>query len=277
MDSANASQSALDVLRTVEFKLGLKGYNVDEVDEFLERAAVEAEHLKDQLRQQQLQLRQAAERINQLEAERRAAPVNALPPPAPEPVAAPVAAPVPAAVSSLGTGAGAEQVTRMIGLAQQFVDQTQHAAEARARELTVAAQDKAREIVADAQNRAQDEVTRLNGLKQRLSEDVERLARQVDTERSRLRSQLTEFLRWVEETLQSPATSNAPSALERPIEAPLREIAPLAPEPLAAAPFIQPVPSAPVAPSATMPPPAPARSAPAPMGQVLSFDSDDRT
>jgi DivIVA domain-containing protein len=46
MDSPNTPQQALEVLRTVEFKLGLKGYNVDEVDEFLERAAVEAEHLR---------------------------------------------------------------------------------------------------------------------------------------------------------------------------------------------------------------------------------------
>jgi len=73
MDSPNTPQQALEVLRTVEFKLGLKGYNVDEVDEFLERAAVEAEHLKEQLRQQQQQLRQAAERINQLDGDRRGA------------------------------------------------------------------------------------------------------------------------------------------------------------------------------------------------------------
>ncbi len=273
MDSANSSQSALDVLHTVEFKLGLKGYNVDEVDDFLERAAVEAGHLKDQLRQQQLQLRQAAERINQLESERRAAAAAPVTAAAPATVVAESAAPAPAVAASVAVGA--EQVTRMIGLAQKFVDQTQQEAEARARELTVAAQDKAREIVADAQNRAQDEVTRLNGLKQRLSEDVERLVRQVDAERSRLRSQLTEFLRWVEENLQSPLTSSTPSAPERPVELPRDS----AVAPTFVAPPVTQIsspPSTPMASSSVAPPPAPARNAPSAMGQILNFDGEER-
>ncbi len=61
----------------------------------------------------------------------------------------------------------------MIAMAQQFIDQAQQEAEVRAREMTVAAQERAREIVAEARSRAEDEVTRLNGLKQRLSEDVD--------------------------------------------------------------------------------------------------------
>lgn len=259
MDSSNAPQSALDVLRTVEFKMGLKGYNVDEVDEFLERAAVEAEHLKDQLRQQQQQLRQAAERISQLEAERRApvatpAPAAApIPAPAPAPVAA--VAPAPAVAST----AGAEQVTRMITMAQEFVDQTQREAETRARELTLAAQEKAREIVSEAQNRAQDEVTRLNGLKQRLSEDVEKLARQVDIERNRLRTQLQEFLQWVEDNVK-PASAlsapEAPSLTSAPAEV-LRLETPQAESPR----------------PATPPPAAPPAAT---IGQVLHFDTDER-
>ena len=64
----------------MEFRLGLKGYNVDEVDEYLEKAAVEAEGLHEQLRQMTERLRQASERIAQLEAERRQ------PPPSPAPV-----------------------------------------------------------------------------------------------------------------------------------------------------------------------------------------------
>ena len=60
MDSPDTARSALDAIDTVAFKVGLKGYNVDEVDEFLERVSVEARQLKDQLQQQRLQLRQAA-------------------------------------------------------------------------------------------------------------------------------------------------------------------------------------------------------------------------
>ena len=43
MDNSQAPASILDTLRTVEFRLGLKGYNVDEVDEYLDKAAQEAE------------------------------------------------------------------------------------------------------------------------------------------------------------------------------------------------------------------------------------------
>ena len=69
MDSPQPTQSTLETLRTVEFRLGLKGYNVDEVDEYLEKAAVEAEALHEQLRQMADRLRQASERIAQLERE----------------------------------------------------------------------------------------------------------------------------------------------------------------------------------------------------------------
>ncbi|MDE2282806.1 MAG: DivIVA domain-containing protein, partial [Actinomycetales bacterium] len=164
MDSTDNARSALDSIDTVAFKVGLKGYNVDEVDEFLERLSGEARQLKDQLQQQRQQLRQAAERINQLEASRSSAPPVA---PAPAP------APAPARIAPSVVGAGAEQVTSMIAMAQQFIEHAQREAEEKSRELTVAAQERARQIVTEARSRAEDEVNRLNGLKQRLSEDVE--------------------------------------------------------------------------------------------------------
>ena len=73
MDNSQAPASILDTLRTVEFRLGLKGYNVDEVDEYLDRAAQEAEGLQEHVRQLNERLRQASERISQLEREKRAA------------------------------------------------------------------------------------------------------------------------------------------------------------------------------------------------------------
>ena len=76
MDNAQAPSSILDTLRTVEFRLGLKGYNVDEVDEYLDRAAQEAEGLQEHVRQLNERLRQASERIAQLEREKRAAPAR---------------------------------------------------------------------------------------------------------------------------------------------------------------------------------------------------------
>ena len=43
MESTDTPRSALDEIKTVAFKQGLRGYVVDEVDEFLDRAAAEQE------------------------------------------------------------------------------------------------------------------------------------------------------------------------------------------------------------------------------------------
>jgi cell division initiation protein len=257
MDSSNVP-SALDTIDTVAFKVGIKGYNVDEVDEFLERVSLEARQLKDQLQQMRQQLRLGAERINQLESG-RTSPTTTGPTPL-----APAPAPAPAPVARIVTSdSGPEQVTALIVLAQQFIEQTQHEAEEQARNLTVAAQERAREIIGEARSRAEDEVNRLNGLKQRLSEDVDLLTRQLDIERTRLSAALAEFSRWVESSLQVGGAPRAtPSAST----------------------------SRPTAPTPTQghtPSPAPPRVATAPpatgqqqtIGQVLNFDqpaSDER-
>jgi DivIVA domain-containing protein len=248
MDSSDNALSALDAIDTVAFKVGLKGYNVDEVDEFLERLSVETRQLKDQLHQQRQQLRQAAERINQLDSGR----VTATGPTA-------AVAPAPPAVRSVTSKAGAEQVTAMIVMAQQFIEQAQQEAETKAREMTVAAQERAREIVAEARSRAEDEVNRLNGLKQRLSEDVDTLARQLEAERTRLSVALAEFLHWVDSSLQVGGTGQrqaggAPSHLNTV----QNQTAPSAPPP--------PVETPP-------PPPLPPQQA---AGQVLNFEQPSR-
>ena len=247
MDSSDTTTSALDVIDTVAFKINVRGYNVDEVDEFLERLSVEVHQLKELVQQQRQQLRQAGERINQLDSRAGAAPAPA---PAPAPVvAAPAPVPAPAAPRNI-TVTGAEQVTAMIVMAQQFIEQAQQEAEDKAREMTTGAQERAREIVAEARSRAEDEVNRLNGLKQRLSEDVETLTRQLDTERKRLSGALAEFSRWVESSLQVGGAR---------------------PTTTVAAPLID---TAPVRPLSTPPPaPAPVQES---IGQVLNFEQPSR-
>jgi cell division initiation protein len=239
MDSTDSAYSALDAIDTVAFKIGVRGYNVDEVDDFLEKLSGEVHQLKELIAQQRQQLRQAGERINQLDA--RGSDASAA---APGPAPAPAPAPAPRHVSV----SGAEQVTAMIVMAQQFIEQAQSEAEAKAREMTTSAQERAREIVAEARSRAEDEVNRLNGLKQRLSEDVETLTRQLDTERKRLSGALAEFSRWVESSLQVGGARSAVAAAPEPAPRPIK------------------------------PPPAPAPSTQS-VGQVLNFEApshDDR-
>lgn len=266
MESTDTPRSALDEIKTVAFKQGIRGYVVDEVDEFLDRAAAEVDQIREQMHQLRQQLRQAGERIRQLESSSSGAPVTTAVPfvsPAPAPAPAPVPAPVQAPAAASST-AGAEQVTAMIAMAQQFIEQAQQEAEIRAREMTVAAQERAREIVTEARSRAEDEVTRLNGLKQRLSEDVVMLTRQLDQERTRLSSILAELAKWVEDSLHvgaNPTAHAAPSPAPAPAPAPAPSSTPTAPAPSLA--------ERPVA-----PPPAP----PAQTGQILSFEplNDDR-
>ena len=259
MDSSDNAYSALDAIDTVAFKVGLKGYNVDEVDEFLERLSGEVRHMKDLVVQQRQQLRQAAERISQLDNRSE----TFVSPPAAPPAAAPVRAPEPVHV----TVSGAEQVTAMIAMAQEFIEQAQQEAESKAREMTTSAQERAREIVAEARSRAEDEVNRLNGLKQRLSEDVETLSVQLETERKRLSTALAEFARWVDSSLQVGGPKAGAPGAPAPAVAPPP---PPAPSPVVTA-------AAPAPPRPVSPPPAPEPAGQhQTIGQVLNFDQSSR-
>ncbi len=194
----DVAQSALDSLRTVEFRETLKGYHRDDVDEYLEKAAVEAEGLQEQFRQANDRLRQANERIAQLEAALEHQP---------DPGTGPVSAPA----------VGDETLQRTLMLAQQFVDQTKADSEARASKTLADAEERARALTAEAESRAaqiasesdrklREEVGRLEAAKAQLSGDVEKMARHLDNERNRLRSALTEVIKWVDDNVQ-PASA----------------------------------------------------------------------
>jgi DivIVA domain-containing protein len=207
MDNSQAPSSILDTLRTVEFRLGLKGYNVDEVDEYLDKAAQEAEALQEHVRQLNERLRQASERIAQLERDKRAAPVAAQ---SEESVAAAAAAAEANALSD-------ETLQRTLLLAQKFVDQTKRESEAEAAAVVAQAEEKARasiavaeataaQLQAETHQKLRDEVARLEATRTELATDVESMARHLESERNRLRGALSEILKWVDENVQ-PANS----------------------------------------------------------------------
>jgi DivIVA domain-containing protein len=199
MDNSPASSSILDTLRTVEFRLGLKGYNVDEVDEYLDKAAQEAEGLQEHVRQLNERLRQASERIATLEREKRSAPAAA-------------------EGEDAATGAGDaalsdETLQRTLLLAQKFVDQTKRESEAEAAALVAQAEEAARSTIATAEQTAaqmqaesqqqlREEVARLEATRTELATDVENMARHLESERNRLRGALSEILKWVDDNVQ---------------------------------------------------------------------------
>jgi cell division initiation protein len=211
MESPPPAQSILDTLRTVEFRLGLKGYNVDEVDEYLEKAAVEAEALHEQLRQMSERLRQASERIGQLENERRDAPVEA--------------------TSTALEVVSDDTLQRTLVLAQRFVDQTKRESEAEAAKIVSQAEEHARTTLAqaeeearrrstDAEQRLREEVARLESLRGQLAGDVETMARHLESERNRIRGALTEVLKWVDENVQPTSGTPGPQRPRGALDAP---------------------------------------------------------
>jgi DivIVA domain-containing protein len=205
MDNSQTATSILDTLRTVEFRLGLKGYNVDEVDEYLDRAAQEAEALQEHVRQLNERLRQASDRIVQLEKDKRTAPSEGEP------------AEVAAAAPSNDAGLSDETLQRTLVLAQKFVDQTKRESEAEAAAIVARAEDTARAAVAaaeqaaatlqaESQTKLREEVARLEATRTELATDVESMARHLESERNRLRGALSDILKWVDENVQ-PANS----------------------------------------------------------------------
>jgi DivIVA domain-containing protein len=191
MPQSAGQQSSLDSLRTVEFRQTLRGYHIDDVDEYLERVAVEAEALQEQLRQSTERLRQAAERIAGLEQQGQN-----------------VGAPVPVSDDSL---------QRTLVMAQRFVDQTHAEAEAQARQLVADAEERSQTMLRQTEERTRImteeaerdlrvEVARLESNRSQLAADVETISRHLDDERARLRSALAEMVAWVDEHIQ-PAAS----------------------------------------------------------------------
>ncbi len=205
MPSQKQTMSALDSLRTVEFRQTLRGYHIDDVDEYLERVALEAEALQEQLSQSAERMRQATDRIAELEEAQGSSPV-----------------PAPVSASSAPASDGGEvddSLRRTLLLAQKFVEQTEAEARAEARAVVEEAQQRARAMMTEAEGRAKsaaqdserrlrEEVTRLEGLRSKLTTDVEAISKHLDAERSRLRGALGEMVRWIDDNL-APTTGPA--------------------------------------------------------------------
>ena len=93
----------------------------------------------------------------------------------------------------------------MIEMAERFVEQTRREAEDEAAKLIADAQDRVKQLATDSQQQLADEVARLEGLRQRLGEDVEKVSHQLETERTRLSGSLRELLGWIDKNLQPAA------------------------------------------------------------------------
>ena len=189
-------------IRTVEFRQALRGYNIDDVDEYLEQLAVEADAVFEQIRQLTEQLSHANARVSQLESG--------------------AAVQMQEASGQVAAAAGAlndstvESLQNTLILAQKFVDQTHAEAQEQARSVIAAAESRAQEVlekadaeakrmVAETEGRVKQEVARLEQVRSKLVGEVEAVARYLDGERTRLRGALTEMVAWVDEQFNPAA------------------------------------------------------------------------
>jgi DivIVA domain-containing protein len=283
-----------------------KGYDVTEVDEFLDRAAAEAGKVESELTKaiEQARRAEAAEAAAadvEAEIERRVAErLAATPPP-----------------SSPSEDETAEEVRRTLVLAQRTADAAIKEAREDAEKMVTAAREESETLVADAQARAAAliadaeaeaarerrearqrlaaEIGELEGVRESLRSDVNVLERHVEEQRTQLGSTLAELQQILDDpsgfrmapapALNDPALPDfsdlaepereaepeapAPSADAQP--EPQAAAEPDQPSPLAAAETAEPVSSvpAPAEPEAAPAPPAP----PAP--PALAFDDVD--
>ena len=173
-------------IREVEFREKLRGYNPDEVDEFLERVAAGLEILLERLRQ-------ATERA--VRAEQRATEV----------------------------GEGDDAMRRTLVLAQRTADaavqeakeqaaQFLAQADAQAQAVRAEAAEHARRTIEDATREARAQVDRLEEVRNGLQGEIATLQSFVEGERARMRGMLQDALRRVDHVLPSPAPPSAPRA-----------------------------------------------------------------
>ncbi len=183
------------LLREVEFRTSLRGYDTDEVDEFLEKVALAVEELQEKMRQ----LAYRAER-----AER--------------------------AVSDRAAEEDDDSIRRTLVLAQRTADLAVREAQEQAAVLMDTARSESDKLLTDSRAEAQrlsseaerrhsDEMSRLHGERALAAGELKDLAELLETERRRLPESLRSALSLVDNTLtpskelakHRPAPASAPA------------------------------------------------------------------
>ena len=189
------------VINEVEFHQKMRGYDPDEVDDFLERVAVAVEQFQERVRAAEQRAVAAERKLAELE---ERGPVTA-----------------PAAASPLNEVDETETIRRTLVLAQRTADAAVKEAEEEARQKLQAAQDQVQRLYSEAQDRARKlvidaeaearktteetrqrlvtEVQALEEARDALRADQGILERHMDEQRLRLRSSIGELQRLLDD------------------------------------------------------------------------------
>jgi cell division initiation protein len=194
------------VINEVEFHQKMRGYDPDEVDDFLERVAVAVEQLQERVRQAE----QRAVAVERQGAERGPERTKSAPPVAGKPAAPPA-----------NEAEETEAILRTLVLAQRTADaaikeaeddakRTLQAAQDQVQRLYAEAQEQARKLVIDAESEARKtaddtrqrlvkEIIALEETRDSLRADQGILERHLDEQRLRLRSSIGELQRLLDD------------------------------------------------------------------------------
>ena len=182
------------VINEVEFSMARRGYDPDQVDEFLEKVAVAVGELTERIAELRERVTVAERRAE--EAEQRAASQ-------PERVVAPGPAPSPAAAAAVSAAAEAELETlkRTLLLAQRTADAAVREAEEEAQRILSEAETAAQAAHEATLRRVLEEITQLETTRDALRRDTDSLGRHVEAQRSRLAATIGDLQRVLAERL----------------------------------------------------------------------------
>lgn len=167
-----------ETIRAVQFRERLRGYNQDDVDQFLERMAAGVEILKQRLRDANERAARAEQQAQQSDAD--------------------------------------DSLRRTLVLAQQTADLAIQEAREQAASMVEEAQEQARRLSEEAKEQVEADVARLQAAREQLAQDVRALERYLQDERQRAHEALTEAARQVAETV--PSLSSPPPVLEDAVQ-----------------------------------------------------------
>jgi len=193
------------VINEVEFSMARRGYDPDQVDEFLEKVAVALGELQERLTDLRDRIGTAERRA--AEAERRAAD-------RPERV---VEAGAPMPDMSAAAEAELETLKRTLLLAQRTADAAVREAEEDARRIVAEAEDTARGAHEATRRAVLDEIAAFESTRDTLRSDVEALETHMGAQRGRLEAAIVDLQRILDEParlhgLPAPELSEVPES-----------------------------------------------------------------
>jgi DivIVA domain-containing protein len=233
------------VINEVEFHQKMRGYDPDEVDDFLERVAVAVGALQDRMREAADRVTQAERRVTELEQRMRDAPPGAVGsiPPSVEEEAETIRRTLVLAqrTADAAIKEAEENAQRTISTAQEQANDIYREAQEQARQLAMTAEAEARKSADETRQRLVAEIIALEESRDAIRSDHSTLEAHLDEQRTKLRTTIGDLERVLEDptrlrATETPATSGAtrPSFLDD--ELALAE-APVEDEPVSAAPF----------------------------------------